>query len=249
MKVLLVGESWSILVTHTKGFDHVSLGRYHEAGGPLIEALRSEGFLVNYMPSHIAQLNFPYKLEELNEYNAIIFSDVGSNTLLLHPKTQYECARMPNRLKIIKQYVEEGGGFMMCGGYMSYSGIEGKARYGMTPIADILPVEILNYDDRQEVPEGIHPIIVDKSHPVLKGINLSTWPDYLGYNKVIIKPQAQLIAKFDEDVFMAAHEYGKGRVFAFTTDSVPHWGPPEFLAWEGYKKLFGNIIRWLAKEV
>jgi uncharacterized membrane protein len=249
MKVLLAGESWSILTTNTKGYDYVNIGKYHEAGGPLIEALRTSGIEVDYMPNHVALLSFPFNMDELKKYNAVIFSDIGSNTLLLHPSVQAECARTPNRLKLITDYVRQGGGFLMCGGYMSYSGIEGKARYGMTPLADLLPVNVLNYDDRVEAPEGIYPTIVDASHPVLSGVDNSKWPDFLGYNKVSVKPEAHLIAKFNADVFMAALDYGKGRSFAFTTDCVPHWGTPEFLKWDGYSKLFNNIIKWLSKEL
>ena len=249
MKALLVGESWSILATHTKGFDHVSLGRYHEAGGPLIEALEGQEIKVDYMPSDSAQLHFPEKMVDLESYNAVIFSDVGSNSMLLHPKVQYECARMTNRLELVKDYVENGGGFLMCGGYMSYSGIEGKARYHMTPIADILPVIMLPYDDRVEKPEGIFPKIVDDSHPVLDGLKGLEWPDFLGYNKLSVKNKAQLIGTFGEDVFMAAWDYGKGRAFSFASDCVPHWGSPEFVAWPGYAILFSNIIKWLSKKI
>lgn len=249
MKVLLVGETWTTLSTHIQGFDHVTVGKYHEAGIPLINALRDSGMEVDHMPSHTAHFKFPHTVEELKQYNAVIFSDVGSNTLLLHPKMHYECVRMPNRLKVIKEYVIHGGGFLMCGGYMSYSGFEGKARYGMTPIADIMPVTILNYDDRVECPDGIYPTIVDASHPVLKGVDNSSWPDFLGYNKLSAKPGAQLIAKFDDDVFMAGMDYGNGRTFAFATDCVPHWGTPEFVEWEGYNTLFNNIIKWIAKMI
>jgi len=249
MKVLFAGESWSVLLTHTKGFDHVGLGRYYEAGGPLIDALTKSGHDVTYMPNHVAQLDFPFTLGELKTYDAVIFSDCGSNTMLLHPKMQFECVRMPNRLSVIKEYVENGGGFLMCGGYMSYAGYEGKARYSMTPIADILPVDILPYDDRIEAPNGIIPKIIDDTHPVLQGIDNSKWTDFLGYNKLTLKQDAALIATIDEDVFMAAREYGKGRTFTFASDCVPHWAPPEFNQWDGYALLFSNIVRWLAGEL
>ena len=39
----------------------------------------------------------------------------------------------------------------------------------MTPLAEILPVEMLNYDDRMEHPEGIVPTVVKADHPVLSG--------------------------------------------------------------------------------
>ena len=231
MKVLLVGESWSVLATHTKGFDHVNLGRYYEAGGPLIDALKKSGHTVDYMPSHVAQLHFPGTVEELKTYDAVIFSEPKGGT------------------GVSFDYVENGGGFLMCGGYMSYAGYEGKARYSMTPIADILPVDILPYDDRVEAPNGIFPKIIDDSHPVLSGIDNSKWTDFLGYNKLSLKPDAKLIATIEDDVFMAAREFGKGRAFTFASDCVPHWAPPEFNQWDGYAVLFSNIVRWLAGEI
>lgn len=249
MKVLLAGESWSILSIHTKGFDHVDLGQYHEAAGPLIEALEKFDVEVVYLPNHTAQFHFPMELEALEAYDVIILSDIGSNNLLLHPDTQYRCKRLPNRLKLIKEFVKNGGGFMMCGGYMSYSGVNNRARYGMTPIADILPVNILNYDDRMENPDGIFPTIVDAKHPILTGIDNTTWPDFLGYNKTSMKPDSHLIATFGDDVFIASNEFGKGRAVAFTSDCVPHWGSPEFVQWKGYGVLFSNIMKWLSKEI
>ena len=87
MKILMAGESWSLTETHTKGFDSVPLCRYEEAGTPLIDALKHNGFEVTYMPNHIAQLHFPDTAQQLKEYDAVILSDCGSNTLLLHPQT------------------------------------------------------------------------------------------------------------------------------------------------------------------
>lgn len=211
--------------------------------------LKANGFEVDYLPSHVAQTEFPDQLETLKQYAAIIFSDVGSNTMLLHPDMQFKCMRKPNRLKVIREYVKQGGGFLMCGGYMSYSGIDGRARYAMTPIADVLPVEMLHYDDRMENPDGIVPTVLNDSHPILNGVT-GQWPDFLGYNKLSAKADAELLATIgDGDAFITAAPYGEGRSVAFATDCVPHWGTPEFVAWEHYGTLFGNIIRWLAKEI
>lgn len=249
MKVLFVGESWSVTQTHVKGFDHATLCRYEEYAGPFMDMLRGEGIEVDYLPSHVAQMDFPSELSKLQQYNAVIFSDVGSNTLLLHPDVNFKCKRMPNRLKLIKEYVEKGGSFMMCGGYMSYSGIDGRARYAMTPIADIMPVEMLHYDDRMEHPEGIVPTIRMKDHPILTGIT-GDWPYFLGYNKLLAKPEADLIGVMEgEDVFLAAMEYGEGRTVAYASDCVPHWGSTAFVSWEHYKTFFVNILKWMTKEI
>ena len=245
MKILMAGESWSLTETHTKGFDSVPLCRYEEAGGQLIAALEANGFEVTYLPNHVAQLKFPNTCADLQCYDAVILSDIGSNTLLLHPDVHFKGARMPNRLEALCEFVANGGGLLMCGGYLSFSGVGSRARYGMTPLAKALPVEILNYDDRMEYPQGVTPTIVDTQHPVLNGINES-WPIFMGYNKLKAKPNADLIAEIGEgDTFMAGMQYGKGRTFAFASDCATHWGSPEFLAWEGYTRIFGNIMNWV----
>lgn len=36
----------------------------------------------------------------------------------------------------------------MIGGYLSFTGIDGRARFGMSPLASVLPVTMLDRDDR-----------------------------------------------------------------------------------------------------
>lgn len=249
-KVLIVGESWTVQETHIKGFDTVDLGRLEKTSvDSLVQALHEAGIEADYMPSHVAQYSFPDTVEQLKQYAAIALSDIGSNTIMLDPVMQFQCVRKPNRMQAMVEYVRQGGGLVMFGGYLSFAGIENKARYAMTPLADILPVEILHYDDRMEHPEGICPVITKKEHPVLEGVD-GKWPWFLGYNKIKAKAEAEEIAVIGgTDTFMAAMEYGDGRTFAFASDCAMHWGSVEFLAWDGYKKVMPNIFKWLAKEI
>lgn len=247
-KILFVGESWNIHETHLKGFDSVSLCRLETTSAkPVFETFEKAGIEFEYMPSHIAHYEFPDTQQKLTEYSAIVLSDIGSNTLMLDPVMMYEGERKPNRLNEVVKFVQSGGGLVMFGGYLSFSGIENKARYAMTPLADILPVQMLHYDDRVEHPEGICPKQV-LDHPVLQGIE-GDWPYFLGYNKLSAKPEAQEIMTIGADTFMAGMEVGEGRTFAFASDCTTHWGSKAFLAWEGYEKIFPNIIKWLVKEL
>lgn len=248
MKLLLVGESWTVHETHMKGFDIFNVCRHEEnCGEMLADVFRREGFEVDFMPSHEAQTSFPDTVEQLNEYGAVFLSDIGSNTLLLSPDTFYRGKRRPNKLQALTEYARGGGGVAMIGGYMSFAGIDNKARYAMTPLAEALPVEILNYDDRVECPEGIVPSITDASHPILSGVS-QNWPFFLGYNKIKAKKEAQVLAAIGEDTFLAVMRFGKGRTLAFASDCAPHWGPKEFMEWESYNLLFGNMARWLCGE-
>lgn len=245
--VLFLGESWSINQSCLKGCDNVVSGHYEEYGSLFMNAFKEMSLHFDYMPNHIAQVHFPFQTDALKKYDVIILSDIGSNTFLLHPDTLGKCERLPNRLEVIKQYVAEGGGLLTIGGYMSYSGIDAKARYAMTPLAEVMPVKMLHYDDRIECPEGVIPRIINQEHPVLDGI-AGEWPYFLGYNRIMVRPEAELIATVNEDVFMASMSYGKGRSFAFASDCVPHWAPPGFLTWEHYTRLFDNIICWLSGD-
>ena len=93
--------------------------------------------------------------------------------------------------------------------------------------------------------EGIQPVTV-KEHEILEG--LGEWPRVLGYNRTILKDEAELLATVEGNPFIALGEYGKGRSAVFTTDCAPHWAPPEFCNWEGYNKLFQNMAKWLINE-
>jgi len=149
-KVLLVGESWVSTSTHFKGFDFFSSTYYATGGDYLLEALGSAGLQVKHQPSHEAAKSFPFELGKLQEYDVVILSDIGANTLLLPPEVFLEGKRVPNRLALIKEYVSQGGGLVMAGGYLSFQGIYGTARYHRTPIEEVLPVSMLAIDDRIE---------------------------------------------------------------------------------------------------
>ncbi|BCV23843.1 glutamine amidotransferase [Gelria sp. Kuro-4] len=244
MRVLLAGESWVTHMIHVKGFDSFTTSKYEEGAAWLLKALQGAGMEVDYQPSHVAQDHFPFTAEELQRYDAVILSDIGSNTLLLHNDTFGKSARLPNRLEALRGYVEAGGGLVMIGGYMSFSGIDGKARYGETPLAAALPVECLPGDDRREVPQGITPRVAAPEHPVLTGVP-EKWPHFLGYNRFRAKGGATVLLTIGDDPFAVAGTYGRGRSLAFAGDCAPHWGPPEFLNWPGYNAFWANALRWV----
>ena len=244
-KVLLAGETWFKHTLHVKGFDHFTESSYGEGAGWLKNALKEGGYEVNHVANHKVVSDFPYTLEELQQYDVIILSDIGSNTLLLPESTFQQSKMNPNRCELIKEYVLAGGSFLMIGGYMAFSGIDAKSRYGETAIKDILPVICLDKDDRVERPEGITPVVV-KDHEVLEGVD-KNWPHFLGYNKTILKDDATLVATIGDDPFIVLGQYGKGKSAAFTSDCAPHWGPKEFVEWKDYNRFWINLMDWLTK--
>ena len=248
MKVLLAGESWITEEGHTKGFTHVTLCRYEEPGIPFVKTLEKLGMEVTHIPNHLAQKYFPETVEGLKQYDVVILSDITSDTLLLDPDMMFNCHIHGNRLQAIREYVRQGGGFVMIGGYMSFAGINCCARYNMTPLRDVIPVKIMNYDDRQDTPEGVSPTIVKPDHPILEGVH-EPWPRYLGYNYIEEKPGTDVLVTIRDSVGLACAPYGEGRAVATAFDALPHWALPEVLSWECYDRLWKNIIDWAAKKI
>ena len=195
---------------------------------------------------------FPSTLKALSQYDVVVLSDIGSNSLLLHPDTFIRGARTANRLKLIAEWVDNGGGFLMVGGYLSFQGIDGAARYHRTPIEEILPVGMLAHDDRVEVPEGFTPVAGAVSdHPILSGIE-GEWPYLLGYNETLAKPGVTVLLKTgigsDAHPLLAVANRGAGRTMAWTSDIGPHWLPKAFSDWKAYPQFWQQAFTWLAKR-
>ena len=125
-KVLLAGESWMSYTTHVKGFDSFYTSVYETGEKWLVAALEKGGYEVDFLPNHIAAEQFPYTLEELRSYDCVILSDIGANTLLLPAATFTQSKKMPNRARVIRDYVMEGGSLLMIGGYLTFSGVDAK---------------------------------------------------------------------------------------------------------------------------
>jgi len=247
MRVLLCGESWVTHSLHIKGVDSFTTSTYVEGADRLRGALSAAGLEVEYLPGHLVPGQFPGSPAELAAYGAVILSDIGANSLLLAPDTFERSAIAPNRLASVEQYVRDGGGLLMIGGYLSFAGIDAKARYYGTPVEAALPVTISDHDDRAERPEGVWPLVTGPGHPVLDGVS-ADWPALLGYNQLTARPEAQVLVSCGTDPLLTVGSHGAGRSAAFASDCAPHWCPPAFMEWPGYDPLWGNLVCWLGGE-
>ncbi|MBV9748968.1 MAG: cytoplasmic protein [Acetobacteraceae bacterium] len=250
-KVLLTGESWVSAATHYKGFDQFGSVTFHLGAEPLVAALRDSPFELTYMPSHEAAEGFPLTLEALQQYKAIILSDIGANTLLLPQAVWLHGRTAPNRLKLIRDWTDAGGGLVMIGGYLSFQGIDGRARWRRTPVEEALPVTCLPYDDRIEAPEGFRAEITGPAgHPILDGIG-AEWPVLLGANEVELRnrPGVEVLARLPAEQgghpLLVTGRFGAGRSVAWTSDIGPHWLPESFVQWPGYATLWRNVLAWV----
>lgn len=243
MKILIGGESWVSLTSHIKGFDQFSVASFESGAGSWIAALETCAEVV-YIPNHMISEAFPSSVEEFSQYDAVMLSDVGANTLLLHPDTWLKGIRTPNRLKSIQEYVKRGGSFAMIGGYLTFQGFEGKGAYHATPIEKVLPVTLEGGDDRLEAPEGLDVTVLESGHPVFRGIE-EPWPYLLGMNRFETKAASTVLAAANGLPLLVVGTYGLGKTLAWASDIGPHWCPEQFVQWPGYKTLWGNVAAWL----
>lgn len=246
-RVLLAGESWISQATHYKGFDSFTSVTFHSGADDYLAALARQGIEAEQMYAHDVPERFPSSLEALSAYDVVILSDIGANSFLLPPATWLEGRSRPDRLRLLAEWVRGGGGLMMAGGYLSFSGFQARANFARTPVADVLPVGISDFDDRVEAPEGARPAVVADDHPIA-----AAWrgeaPALLGYNRVSAKPEAQVVATVGDDVLIATAQVGAGRSLVWTSDIGPHWCPTEFCTWAGFDPLMAAMVQWLRRE-
>lgn len=243
MRVLIAGETWSTHKIEIKGFAAYTTGVYDVGLREWVEALRAGGHTVTHIANHEAIEQFPWTLEEFQQHDVVALSDIPADTIQLHPAVFDRGEKTPDRLRVLGDFARAGGGVLMVGGYMSFSGIEGKGHYQTTPLADVLPVTMLVGDDRIETPEGVNPE-VRETHPILNDIP-AEWPYFLGYNRLVAKPDATVLMSVGDDPFLVVGTAGSGRVAAFASDCSPHWGSPEFLEWQHYGPFWSQLIEWL----
>lgn len=231
-----------------KGTDVFNYGKW------LKDALEATG---EHQVTNVATWEFyrnpPGRYEEiLAEYDAIIFSDVELKNFQLDPsffdrsKFGKEPLTFPDRVRLTVEAIEQGTHAMFLGGWLSFNGQLGKGGWGRSKLASVLPVECLSVEDLEESTEGFRMTCADRSHPILRDIDLNTAPPILGYNRTVAKPTSQVVATWQDsgDPALVVSSHGKGRVAAYTSDPAPHWGC-NFVYWRDYAKLWRQTLRWL----
>lgn len=237
VEILLAGESWVTVQFEIKGRNVMQDSEYGEAADRYVETLEGTGANVTYQPCHEIATAFPRTHDELDRYDLVILSDVGADTLQITPKVAAGETDV-DRCALLESWVREGGALGMVGGYMSFSGKGGQARFGTTAVADALPVEIGRGDDRVETPTGAVPV-----NEGVPNVDLPPeWPHVLGYNRFRASPGAEVWASVRDDPFLVVGDHGEGSTFAFATDCAPHWAPEQFLDWDHLPTLWGRIV-------
>ena len=246
-QILFIGETWNVTKIHTKGFDVVELGGYEDFSVYFKEPMNEfDDIEITHIPNHKVLDDFPQTIEELNEFDVVLISDCGRNTLTMY-SDMFNVPMGPDKVSLVADYVRQGGSLIMVGGYVDFQGFQGKGNYHGSAIEEVLPVNILAKDDRVETTQGTQVSISKNNHSILQGIPES-WPKFLGYQKILPKEEAEVLATIGEndDPLIVIGEAGEGKSMAFATDLAPHWGT-DFVDWDHYGQFWYQVIEWLVK--
>jgi uncharacterized membrane protein len=189
---------------------------------------------------------FPKKKEDLFQYSGIILGSIESTFF-----TQ-------DQQNMIVDFVKErGGGFLMLGGKNSFS----SGRYQNTPIADILPVDLLP-DRALPVIEKVRLVLTElgKTHNLMRlsgdpATNNKIWnqlPPLEDFNRVgEAKPGGVVLARGDPEssggspILLAFQRYGLGRTMIFATGSSWHWQMEMDHEDQTSELFWKQMLRWL----
>ncbi len=190
------------------------------AGGPanyLLAILNAMGAKVTHVPPGEKLSSRDLKAS----YDVIILSDYGA-----------DCVDSESA-KRARQIVEGGAGFLMVGGWGSFSGPFGK--WKGTWAEDLLPVTMSSKDDRCNFPSGAL-IMLKTKHPAVKNTDFLNPPAICGLNNISAKRGSQTVltvrpVTYKGKIGLSPREYpllvvsGQGgrRTAAFASDFAPHW--------------------------
>ena len=90
--------------------------------------------------------------------------------------------------------------------------------------------------------DPFQPVVI-KEIEAFKGIDFSNSPPLLGYVSTLGKETAEILLESDiEKPVLARWQYGLGKSVAFTSDVKDRWAA-EWLDWDGYSKLWPQLVR------
>ncbi len=249
IRVLYVGDSEVVLNRYLVGADDIEQSFFNDNGKWFLQAMSADPTVsVRHITPHGVPAEFPTTLKELKHYNVVIFSDVGYNSMIFYPglTPPYVYPLGPDRVGMVKEFVEGGGGFLMVGGDLSFGGLNGIARWWDTEIEAVLPVRIAHHDDRVEITQGFQFERVSPDHPIVAGL---PWDDarwtLCGYNRLTTKSEATVVARYQDDPIIACWLYRAGRTAIFASDFAPHWAG-DFVHWPHYAAFWRQMVHWLA---
>jgi len=189
--------------------------------------------------------------ERLRWATTIIFADVETKCLMLHPDF-FQRARwgesplvFPDRFDLLREWITASHHFHMNGGWLSFSGELGKGGWGRSRFHDALPVECMQHDDLVESTAGYEVRCSNPEHAAVKGLDWSRMPPVLGFNECRLRAGCEALVEIENQgkwyPLLAERKLGAGRVTCWMTGASPHWGI-NFMKWDSYKQFWSQVF-------
>ncbi|MFT3915598.1 MAG: glutamine amidotransferase [Anaeromyxobacteraceae bacterium] len=195
--------------------------------------------------------------EQLRTFDAIIFANFAY--------APYRSMGIERYLPGIRDYVKGGGALAMVGGELSFA----DGQYGDTPLAEVLPVELVNGLPMREgearprlTPEGRrHPLVrlaasegqneaLWAALPPITAVNLTRPLAASAGASVLLEAPEALVGGRPAPV-VAIREVGQGRSLAVATDASWRWGFQAAELGQGnraYLRFWNAALRWLVRD-
>jgi uncharacterized membrane protein len=176
---------------------------------------------------------FPKKLAGLAGNDLVVLADVPGSALsgLMGRRT-------------LRQFVERGEGLLYFGGPfgLGKGEVAGSAFEVAMPVITTGPWDMVKADN---------PVVkVATASPITAGLHWDQKPTVGYYQKVTVRPGAQVLLKCGDAPVLITGTYGQGRVavFAGTYLGAPVEGQPAFFEWSDYPVLLARLITWLTQR-
>ena len=168
---------------------------------------------------------------ELNRFSVIVIANLDAPTL------------KPERLAAIREFVSQGGGLVVLGGYWAFS----RGAYEGTPLAEMLPV---TFPPEHRIPPNSAglPLRAAPGATWKMPFDFSTKPSAFYVQSLVSKPGATVQIFAGDKPAMISGTFGKGRVVAcaLTANGEPPKGVLPFWDWPDFPKLLGVSLDWVA---
>jgi hypothetical protein len=199
----------------------------HSAGIGYREAYVSRSpFLAGY-----TQLFDMPAAEKLREYSVIVIANLDAPAIT------------PERLKVIREFVAQGGGLVVLGGYWAYS----RGAYAGTPLEEMLPVTFPSENRIPPNPGGL-PLRPAPQATWKFGDDFGAKPAAFYVQSLVPKPESSVQLLAGEKPAVVSGTFGQGRVvaLALTANGEGGAGVLPFWDWPQWPKVLGQAIDWAA---
>ncbi len=201
----------------------------------------------------------PFPTDELFEQH------LGSFDLVIFQDFDFGPYQMGRYLPHIRDYVMNGGSFAMLGGARSF----GAGGYQGTPIADVLPVDIVSGEHTVDLAQFAPQLVAEATHHPLVELaprlsdNIAAWAGLsplVGVNLVagaregaqVLLQHPKITGQNGEPMpVLVAGNAGRGRSVALLSDSSFRWGITtggRTGDTSAYERFWDRTLRWLGRD-